>query len=81
MHNKTFNKTEPHNGNNNQQRINNNRTAALEGTAALSTRGPKLHINWYQIFAIASIVVKTQKLFSPDGSFLTVTMYHHRETT
>ena len=35
---------------------------------------------WYQIFALYSVVVKTQKWFSSHVCVLTNTMYHHRET-
>ena len=34
---------------------------------------------WYQIFAL-DFVIKTQKMFSSHGGFLTIAMYHHRET-
>ena len=43
--------TETHNGSNNQQRINSNRTTALEWTAARATGGLNAFY-WYQIFAI-----------------------------
>ena len=35
---------------------------------------------WYQIFALGSVVVKTLKLFSSHGGFLTIAMYQNRET-
>ena len=53
-HNKTI--TESHNGSNNQQRINNNRTTALERTLAKATRGGLNAFYWYQIFALDSAV-------------------------
>ena len=53
--------TEPHNGSNNQQRINNNRIAALERTSALATGGLNA-FNWHQIFALNSVVVKAQNI-------------------
>ena len=31
---------------------------------------------WYQIFALDSVVVEVQKLFSSHGSLLTIAMYH-----
>ena len=34
---------------------------------------------WRQIFAIDSVVVNAQKLFSSHGGYLTNTMHHHRE--
>ena len=53
--------TEPHNGTNNHQCINNLRTNVLESTAALKQLGDLNAFNWYQIFALASVVVKAQK--------------------
>ena len=36
---------------------------------------------WYQIFALDSAVVEVQEMFSSHGGgFLTITIYHHRET-
>ena len=35
---------------------------------------------WYQIFALDSAVVEAQKMLSLHGGFLTIAMYHHRET-
>ena len=35
---------------------------------------------WYQIFALDSVVVETQRLFSLHGGFLTIAIFHHRET-
>ena len=45
--------TESHSGSNNQQRINNNRTIALERTAAKATEGLNAFY-WYQILALDS---------------------------
>ena len=73
--------TEPHNGSSNQQRINNNKTNALERTAAKATGGGGLDaFYWYQIFALDSAVVETQKVLSTHVGFLPIAMYHHRET-
>ena len=75
--------TESHNGSNNHQRINNNRTIALERTAAKATGGGGGGLNafyWYQIFALDSAVVEAQTILSSHGGFLTIAMYHHRET-
>ena len=65
----------PHNESNNKQGINNNRAAALEQTTASVTGILLVHI-----FATYSFVVKAQTLFSLIGGFLTIAMYHHRET-
>ena len=35
---------------------------------------------WYQIFALDSAVVETKNMLSSHGGFLTIAMYHHRET-
>ena len=35
---------------------------------------------WYQIFALDSAVVEAQKMLSSREGFLTIAMYHHRET-
>ena len=35
---------------------------------------------WRQIFALDSVVIKTQSFFSSHGGFLTNAMYHHSET-
>ena len=54
---------ESRNGSNDQQRINYNRTTALERTAAWATGGGG-GLNafyWYQIFAPDSAVVEAQK--------------------
>ena len=71
--------TDSHNGSNNKQRVNNNRTTALEQTAALATRGLKC-IYWYQIFVLDSAVVEVQEMFSSHRGHLTNAMYHHGET-
>ena len=36
--------------------------------------------NWCQIFTLNSVVVKTQKMFSSHGGFLTNAMNNHAET-
>ena len=57
----------------------NNRTTALERTAAEATGGGG-GLNafyWYQIFALDSAVVEVQEMFSSHGSLLTIAMYHH----
>ena len=51
-----------------KQQINNNRTTALERTAAQAMGGLNA-LYWYQIFALDSVVVKTQILFSSHGAF------------
>ena len=35
---------------------------------------------WYQILALDSAVVEAQKMLCSHGGFLTIAMYHHRET-
>ena len=67
------------NGSSNQQRINNNRTTALERTAAKVTGGLNAFY-WNQIFALDSAVVEAQNMFSLHGGFLTIAMHHRRET-
>ena len=64
LNNKTRTKrrTLTNNWSNNKQQINNNRTIALERTAAYATWGGDEDLNafyWYQIFAIDSVVVKS----------------------
>ena len=59
--------TESQNGSNKQQRINNNRTTALERTAA-ETTGGLYAFYWYQTFTLDSAVVDTQKMLSLHGS-------------
>ena len=68
--------TKSHNESINQQRINTNRTTALERTAA--TRGLNVFY-WYQIFALDSTVVEALNVLSWHGGFLTIAMYHHVE--
>ena len=69
---------------NNKQKVNNNRTTALEMTAALATGvgggGGLNAFYWYQIFALDSAVVEVQEMFSSHGGHLTNAMYHHGET-
>ena len=72
LHNKnTEHALNPHNGSNGEQRVNNNRTTALERTAAEATADLNAFY-WYQIFALDSVVdVKTQTILSWHGGFLT----------
>ena len=67
--------TDSHNGSNNKQKVNNNRTTALERT----TRGLNAFY-WYQIFALDSAVVEVQEMLSSHESHLTNAMYNHGET-
>ena len=62
-HNKHRTITESDNGSNNQQRINDNRTTALEQTAAKVTGGGGGLNAFYlhQIYALDSAVVEAQK--------------------
>ena len=56
--------TDSHNQSKNLQKVNNNRTTALERTAALATGGGG-GLNafyWYQIFALDSAVVEEQEM-------------------
>ena len=48
----------------------------LRTDSTLSHRGLNA-LYWYHIFILDFVVVKTQ---SSHGGFLTITMYHHRET-
>ena len=50
----------------NKQKANNNRTTALERTAAQAIGGGGGGFNayWYQIFALDSAVVEVQEMFS-----------------
>ena len=74
--------TESHNGSNSNQQVNNNRTTALEWTAAQAKRWGGLNaFYWYQIFALDSAGVELQKLFSSHGSLLTIAFYYHAETS
>ena len=76
--------TDSHNGNNNKQKVNNNRTTALERTAAYATGvrggGGLKQFYWYQIFALDSAVVEVQEMFSSHGGHLTNAMYYHGES-
>ena len=58
---------------------NNNRTTALNRTAAQATCGLNAFY-WRQIFALDCVVVKTQNLLSVHGGFLPNSMHHNRET-
>ena len=64
--------------------MNQQQHTALERTEAYATevgRGGGLNaVYWYQIFALYSAVVETQKLLTSHGGFLTIAMYYHRET-
>ena len=72
--------TDSHKRSNNKQKVNNNnRTTALERTAAQATGGPNA-LHWHQIFALDSAVVEVQEMFSSHGGHLTNAMYHHGET-
>ena len=71
--------TDSHNGSNNKQKVNNNRTTGLERTAALATGGLNAFYR-YKIFALDSAVVEVQEMFSSHGGHLTNAMYHHGET-
>ena len=64
--------TETHNGSNSQQRLKENRTTNLEGTAAKATGGLKC------ILLVPNL--EAQKMLSSHGRPLTIAMYHHRET-
>ena len=61
------------------KKINNNRTTALERTAAQAT-GVLNASYWYQIFTLDSAVVEVQEMFSSHGGHLTNAMSHHEET-
>ena len=61
---------ESHNGCNNQQRTTNNRITALERTAVKATGGGGLNaFYWYQIVALDSVVVETQKCLARIEDF------------
>ena len=53
--------TDPHNGSNNKQKVNNNRTTALERTAAQATGGLNA-LHWYQIFAPDPATAEVQEM-------------------
>ena len=59
-----------HNGSNNKQKVNNNRTTALERTKPKPPGGLNAFY-WYQIFALDSAVVEVQEIFSSRGGHLT----------
>ena len=63
--------------------INNESTTAdpppLNGQQPKPLRGLNAFY-WYQIFALDSAVVETQKMLSSHGGVLTIAMYRHRET-
>ena len=68
---------------NNKQKVNNNRTIALERIAAYATGGGGGGLNasyWYQIFARDSAAVELQEMVSSHGGMLTNAIYHHGET-
>ena len=74
--------TDSHNGSNNKQKVNNNRTNAFR-RVSICHRGRGGGLNafyWYQIFALDSAVVEAQEMFSSHGGHLTNAMYHHVET-
>ena len=71
--------TDSHNGSYNKQKVKNNRTTALERTAAQANGGLNAFY-WYQIFALDSAVVEVQEMFSSHGGHLTNAMCHHGET-
>ena len=71
--------TDSHNRSSNKLKVNNNRTTALQRTAAYDTGGLNAFY-WYQIFALNSAVVEVEELFSSHGGLLTNAMYHHGET-
>ena len=68
--------TDSHNGSNNKQKVNNNRTTALERTAALATGGLKC-ILLVPNLCPRLFVVEVQEMFSSHGGHLTNAMYHH----
>ena len=70
--------TDYHNGSNTKQKVNNNRTTALEQQP--KPLGGLNAFYWYQIFALDSVVVEVQEMFSLHGGRLTNAMYHHGET-
>ena len=56
---------------------NNNRTNALERTAALATGGGGGGGGLNAFYALDSAVVEVQEMFSSHGGHLTNAMYHH----
>ena len=59
--------------------FNNNKTTALEQTAAKANEGLNAS-HWHQILTLDSAVVEAQKMFSSHGGFLTIAINHLRET-
>ena len=68
--------TESHNESNNQQRIN-NRTTALEPTAAKATGGSLNAFYWYQIFALDSVFESNFDNFTPAIIFQTWILWNN----
>ena len=58
----------------------NNKTAALDRTAALATGGGLIAFYWYQSSAHDSAVVEVQLMFTSHGGPLSIAMYHHGKT-
>ena len=71
--------TDSHNGSNNEQKVNNNKTTAL-GQQPKLLGGALNAFYWYQIFALDSATVEVQEMFSSHGGHLTNAIYHHGET-
>ena len=65
--------TDSHNGSNNKQKINNNRTTTPELTAAQATGGSNAPY-WHQTLAPDSAAAKAQEMPSPHGGYLTNAM-------
>ena len=74
--------TGSHNWSNNKQNVNNNRTTALDRTAASATGGGGGFnaFYWHQSFTLDFAVAEVQEMFSSHGGLLTNAMYHHEET-
>ena len=71
--------TDSPNGSNTKQQVNNNRTIALERTAALATVGLKCILlvpNLRPRFCCFEV----QEMFGSQKGLLTIAMYHHEET-
>ena len=71
--------TDSHNGSNNKQKVNNNRTTALERTAAQATGGLKCILLVPNLRPRFCCCLST-KMFSLHGGHLTNAMYHHGKT-
>ena len=55
--------TDSHNGSNNKQKVNNNRTTNLEGQQPKPRGGGGLNaFYWYQIFALDYAIVEVQEM-------------------